>query len=120
MLYLILIKGLLGTFIFFLFYKYVIKNNLKFSVFLVLFCIHFGITLLAYKFTNGSKNDATNYFNKTIKATSWLSSFGISAKMIPFISYPFVKFLKFDYQLVLLFLKYLSPIHEDLQFSFHR
>jgi len=101
-LYNFVLKALLLLLVFFLGYKYVVKYRLNKINYVLLFGLHYILTFLGWMFTLNSKTDATYYLRKATEASSWFDTFGLSSKMISFIMYPMLHYLKFDFQLLIL------------------
>lgn len=100
--YNMLVKFFLLAIVFVIGFNYKKYYSISSINYILLYVFHFSIAFFSWYLSSVSNNDAQYYFLNAEKATSWSSLFGFSSKAINFISYPFVNYLKFDFQLLFL------------------
>lgn len=108
------------------YYGYVNSKRFRISKlnFFALFFLHFTLSFFSCYLSQGSINDASTYYKIASESGGWFSLFGLGAKSIPFLIYPFVKLLKFDFQLIFFVFSsfsffgflYLNKILRELEF----
>jgi hypothetical protein len=75
-------------------------TNKKFFDFLFIFHLIFFIIYLMYTSTN--RSDSGEYYEKTLRVSSWIDCWETGTVFVLFVAYPFIDFLGFSYESMML------------------
>ena len=100
--YNLLLKIILLFIVFSMGYMYSGKFKLSKLHYVILFFVHYFISTFSWILSVKLQDDAVRYYDIALASDSWFELFGLSVKFISFVIYPFVKYLKFDFQLLFL------------------
>ncbi len=86
-------------------YLYAQHKGTDLKVFRMLIPYHFGIALVYYLYALFNRSDSQGYYikvNINYRGDSWFDFYGVSTTFIEFIGYPFIKYLGFSYEAIMI------------------
>lgn len=78
-------------------YKFSKRIELSGLNYLLVYILHFSLTIFSWLMSVRLNDDAIRYYTIAKEAYNWFTIAGVGAKFIPFVIYPLVNYLKFDF-----------------------
>lgn len=86
-----------------------------------LFAYHFMFFCIYYAYTFFNRSDSGAYFNRTaLGDKSWSETFGTSTTFIDFLAYPFINYLHFNYEMMMILFAWLGYLGFVYAYLFFR